>query len=45
MMYGVRGFFRFAHLDGLIPANPAAYARLPKIHAHESRTRAWTGSS
>ena len=22
MMHGVRGFFRFAHIDGLIPANP-----------------------
>lgn len=23
MMHGVRGFFRFAHIDGLIPAEPA----------------------
>jgi hypothetical protein len=23
MMNGVRGFFRFAHIDGLIPAYPA----------------------
>ena len=23
MMHGVRGFFRFAHIDGLIPADPA----------------------
>lgn len=30
MMHGVRGFFRFAHIDGLIPADPAVYARLPK---------------
>jgi hypothetical protein len=22
MMHGVRGFFRFAHIDGLIPADP-----------------------
>lgn len=29
MMHGVRGFFRFAHIDGLIPADPAVYARLP----------------
>ena len=39
MMPGVRGFFRFAHIDGLIPANPAVYARLPKIHTDESRTQ------
>ena len=32
MMHAVRGFFRFAHIDGLIPADPAVYARLPKIH-------------
>ena len=31
MMHGVRGFFRFAHIDGSIPADPAVYARLP-IH-------------
>jgi site-specific recombinase XerD len=39
MMHGVRGFFRFAHIDGLIPANPAVYARLPKIYTDESRTQ------
>lgn len=38
MMHGVRGFFRFAHIDGLIPADPAVYARLPKVHTDESRT-------
>ncbi|MGV1010027.1 MAG: site-specific integrase [Dermatophilaceae bacterium] len=27
MMHAVRGFFRFAHIDGLIPADPAVYAR------------------
>lgn len=32
MMHGVRGFFRFAHIDGQIPADPAVYARLPKVH-------------
>ena len=30
MMHGLRGYFRFAHIDGLIPADPAVYARLPK---------------
>lgn len=39
MMHGVRGFFRFAHIDGLIPVDPAVYARLPKIHQDESRTQ------
>ena len=39
MMHGVRGFFRFAHIDGLIPADPAVYARLPKIHQDETRTQ------
>ena len=39
MMHGVRGFFRFAHIDGLIPANPAVYARLPKIYTDETRTQ------
>jgi integrase/recombinase XerD len=39
MMHGVRGFFRFAHIDGLIPADPAVYARLPKIQSDESRTQ------
>ncbi len=39
MMHGVRGFFRFAHIDGLIAADPAVYAWLPKIHSDESRTQ------
>ncbi|WP_101523217.1 tyrosine-type recombinase/integrase [Nocardioides houyundeii] len=39
MMHGVRGFFRFAHIDGLIAADPAVYARLPKIQHDESRTQ------
>src|SRR6478672_2517508 len=38
MMHGIRGFFRFAHIDGLIPSDPAVYARLPKVHREESRT-------
>ena len=36
---GVRGFFRFAHIDGLISADPAVYARLPKVQHDESRTQ------
>jgi integrase/recombinase XerD len=38
-MHGVRGFFRFAHIDGLIASDPAVYARLPKVHRDESRTQ------
>ena len=39
MMHAVRGYFRFAHIDGLIAGDPAVYARLPKIHRDESRTQ------
>ena len=39
MMHGVGGFFRFAHIDGLIPSDPAVWARLPKVHRDESRTQ------
>ncbi|MDP9443562.1 MAG: hypothetical protein M3P83_04100 [Actinomycetota bacterium] len=45
MMHGFRGFFRFAHIDGPIPPDPAVYVRLPKIHSDESGPRGWTGSS
>jgi integrase/recombinase XerD len=38
-MHAVRGFFRFAHIDGIVPADPAVYARLPKVHRDESRTQ------
>lgn len=38
-MHAVRGFFRFAHIDGLIPSDPAVYARRPKIHHDGSRTQ------
>jgi integrase/recombinase XerD len=31
MMHAARGYFRFAHIDGLISSDPAVYARLPKI--------------
>lgn len=37
MMHGVRGYFKFAHVDGLIPNDPAIYARLPAAHRDESR--------
>ncbi len=35
----MRGFFRFAHIDGVIVADPVVYARLPKVHRDESRTQ------
>lgn len=38
-MHAVRGFFKFAHIDGLIISDPALYARLPKVHNDESRTQ------
>lgn len=37
-MHAVRGYFRFAHIDGAVPADPAVYARLPKVNRDESRT-------
>jgi integrase/recombinase XerD len=39
MMHAVRGYFRFAHIDGLVSSDPAVYARLPKVHRDESRTQ------
>jgi site-specific recombinase XerD len=38
-MHAVRGFFRFAHIDGRIPSDPAVYARLPRVESDESRTQ------
>jgi site-specific recombinase XerD len=31
------GFYRFAHIDGRIPSNPAQYARRPKVYTSEGR--------
>jgi site-specific recombinase XerC len=39
MMPALRGFFRFAHIDGLIGSDPAVYARLPNVQRDESRTQ------
>ncbi len=33
----VCGFYRYAHIDGRIPANPAEYVRRPKVHPTEGR--------
>jgi integrase/recombinase XerD len=32
-----RGFYRFAHIDGRIPSNPAQYVRRPTVHPSERR--------
>jgi site-specific recombinase XerD len=32
----VCGFFRFAHIDGRIAANPAQYVRRPSVHANNT---------
>jgi site-specific recombinase XerD len=44
-MHAVRGYFRFAHIDGLIGSDPAVYAKLPKIHRDDPAPRGLTGSS
>lgn len=36
---GIRGYFRFARDDGLVPHDPAVYARLPKVRQDETRTQ------
>ena len=33
----VCGFYRFAHIDGRIAANPAQYVRRPKVHPTDAR--------
>ena len=33
----VCGFYRFAHIDGFIAANPAQYVRRPRVHPSEGR--------
>jgi site-specific recombinase XerC len=33
----VCGFYRFAHIDGRIDANPAQYVRRPRVHPSEGR--------
>ena len=31
------GYYRFAHLDGRIPPNPAQYVRRPRVHPSTQR--------
>lgn len=33
----VCGFYRFAHIDGVISSNPAQYVRRPRIHPSQAR--------
>ena len=33
----VCGYYRFAHIDGRIPANPAQYVRRPRVHPSTQR--------
>jgi site-specific recombinase XerD len=33
----VCGFYRFAHIDGRVAANPAQYVRRPKVHPSQGR--------
>jgi len=40
----VCGYYRFAHIDGRIPSNPAQYVRRPKVQAsegHHGSPRTW----
>jgi site-specific recombinase XerD len=39
MVHRVRGYFRFAHIDGPIAADPTVYARLPRVQRDKSRTQ------
>ncbi|MGC1208534.1 MAG: hypothetical protein WA880_11325, partial [Ornithinimicrobium sp.] len=41
MMHAVRGYFRFAHIDGLLTSDPAVYARLPKSTVPSPGHRGW----
>jgi integrase/recombinase XerD len=45
MMHGVRGFFRFAHIDGLISADPGSTRDYPRSTTTSPAPKDWTGSS
>ncbi len=45
MMHGVRGFFRFAHIDGSIPADPRCTRDCRRCTATSPAPEGWTGSS
>ncbi len=37
IMHGIRGYFGFTDIEGLIRVDPAVYARLPKVDHDENR--------
>ena len=39
MLHAVGGYYRFAHIDGLIPSDRAVYARPLQVHRDESCTQ------
>src|SRR4051812_5632163 len=45
MMHAVRGFFRFAHIDGLIPADPAVYDAGTSAPTHSGTPQSPTHST
>lgn len=45
MMHGVRGLFRCAHIDGLVPSDPRSTPGCRKSTAMSPAPRAWIGSS
>jgi integrase/recombinase XerD len=45
MMHGVRGFFRFAHIDGLSPPTRRSTPGFPRSTATSPGPRDWTASN
>jgi integrase/recombinase XerD len=45
MMHGVRGFFRFAHIDGLIPSDPRSTPCCRRSTPTSPAPKDWTVSS
>jgi integrase/recombinase XerD len=45
MRHGVRGFFRFAHIEGLIPGDPRSTPGYRRYSRTSPAPRAWTASS
>jgi hypothetical protein len=45
VMHAIRGFFRFAHIDGLISSDPVSTPDCRRCIATSPAPRAWTGWS